>query len=398
MKQSFPRRPWLALAAAASLSLAFSAPAQADDYKWPRMLVIGTPGTQGATFASTNGWAPLLQKDSGMTVRIVPEDNELQRSRRLTERKDIQLSSVTGSEMRSQLEGIGGYAALKAQPQRIIWHHADTPWGLVTSGKSDFKTMEDLKKGGVRVVDGVFSPTITKVVREGLPAYLDIPADQVAQMITYVPASNYPESCRAVVEGKADVAYCTAVSSVLSEMEGAPGGIRWIGMPIEDTAAWERYLEVRPDAIPGTIELGVSTARGVPGAISNFLYSASPDLDEDLVYNLVKWLHTSYDSYKVTHPLSTRMSLDIFRGYLDRTPYPVHPGTIKYLREIDAWSDADDQSNAAAIARMDQWIAARQVALDEAAKAKVKPDFQDPAFMEIFKKHTDGLEIFRSRL
>lgn len=397
MKHSL-RTPLLSWAAAACLGLCLASTAQAQDFKWPKLMAIGTPSTQGATFASTNGWAPLLQKDTGMTVRIVPEDSELQRWRRLTDRKDLQLSSVTGSEMRSQIEGIGGYIAAKPQAQRIVWHHADTPWGLVVSGKSDIHSMEDLKKKGTRVVDGIFAPTITVVVRKGLPAYLGMSEEEASKVFEYVPASSYPENCKAVTEGKADAAYCTPVSSVLSEMEGAPGGIRWIGMPAEDKQAWDRYLNVRPDAIPGVMELGVASARGVPGAISNFLYASSDTMDENLAYNLAKWMHQSYDEYKGTHPLSSRMSLEVFRAYLDRTPYPVHPGTIKYLREIKQWSDADDAANAQAIARMDQWIAARKAGLEEAAKAKIKPDFQDEKFLQIMRKHTDGLEIFRSRL
>lgn len=393
------RRRVLQAVAIAGTALAFSTASLAqDDYKWPKLFVIGTPGTQAGSFASTNGWAPVLQKDTGMTVRIVPEDNETQRYRRLTDRRDIAMTSIAGGELRFQIEGLGGYAAVKPAAQYIVWHHNDTPWGYVVSGASDFKTMEDLKRGGVRVVDGVFSPAINLTVRRSLPAYLGIAPEDVDKMLTFVPASSYAENCRAVVEGKADVAYCSPSSSLLSEMEGAPGGIRWLPMPADDTEAWAGYLDFRPDVVPMNIEIGVSSARGVPGLTSNFVYNVRAEEDEELVYNLARWFHRSYDEYKGTHPLAARMSLELFRSYLDRTPFPVHAGTVKYLREIGAWTDADDVWNKEAMERMDQWVQARQAALDEAAKARVKVDFQSEDFLQILRKHTEGLPIFRTRI
>lgn len=390
----------LAAAVAVTGAMVFSTMAQAQDgsYKWPKLFVIGTPGTAGGTFASTNGWGPVLQKETGMTVRIAPEDNEAQRFRRLTERRDIAMGTTSTSEVASQVQGVGGYAAIKPAAQRVVWHHNDSPWSYVVSGDSDLNTMADLKRGGVRVAEGMFSPTMSVAVREGLAAYLDIPLAEVGKVINYVPASSYSENCRSVVEGKVDAAWCSAISSISSEMEGAPAGIRWLPMSIEDKAAWERYLDTRPMAMPGKIEIGVRSARGVDGMIATFAYMVPADADEEFIYQLAKWLHRSFDAYKSTHPLSARMSLELFRKYLDHSGLPVHEGTVRYLREVGAWTDADDAWNKDAIAQMDRWNAARQAALDEAAQTGVKIDFQNPAFAAILEKHTTGLAPLRTRL
>src|SRR5690606_33725604 len=390
------RRRALGAAIAIGAALAFATTSHADDYKWPRMLVVGTPGTASGSFASTNGWAPVLQQEKGITVRIVPEDNEPQRYRRLTDRRDIAMSSVSVAEFRFQVEGIGGYAVTKPGAQRILWHHNASPWGYVVSGNSDLKTIDDIKRGGVRVAQGVFSPPMTASVRKALPGFLGIPEGQEDKVINYVPASSYAENCRSVVEGKADVAWCSSISSVLSEMEGAPGGIRWLPLTIDNKEGWSRFLTARPMLVPTTIDLGVSSARGVHGATSNFVYSVPADADVDLVYNLAKWTHQSFDKYKGTHPLAARMGLEQFRSYLDRSPLPVHEGTVKYLREINAWTAEDDAWNKEAAEKMDKWIAARQAALAEAAKAGIKPDFQDEKFLAVLRKHTEGLEGFRT--
>ncbi len=373
-------------------------PTQVAAFEMPRLLVIGTPGTSSGSFASSNGWAPALQRDLGMYVRVVPEDSEFQRHRRLTQRRDLAISSVSTAELRSQTEGVEHYATLPPASQRILWHHNDTPWTFVVSGDSDLHTMEDLAKRPLRVAQGQFSPTMMGAVREGLPAWLDMSPAETDAHFTFVPASSYVENCRSVVEGRADVAYCASVSSVMAEMEGAPGGIRWLSMDLDNTEAWGRFLGRRPMAVPTEITMGVASARGVDGLASNFLYVVAADTEADFAYSLARWFHQAYDRYRGSHPLSSRMSLKVFRDYLDRSPLPVHEGTIRYLREVGAWTDEDDQWNQEAIERMDRWIAARQAALEEARREGITPNASDDRFMTIMNRHTEGLDGFRTRL
>jgi hypothetical protein len=190
-----------------AVTMALSGAAMAQDYEWPRLLVIATPGTSTGSFASTNGWGPTLQKETGTTVRIVPEDSEPMRYKRLTDREDVAIASVSASEMALQAEGVGGYASAKPMPQRIMWHHNDTPWGFVVAGDSELQTLEDIGKGGVRVTSGVFSPAIVAAITQALPAFIGMTPEEAQEKIEFVPASSYGENCRSVVEGKSDVAY-----------------------------------------------------------------------------------------------------------------------------------------------------------------------------------------------
>ncbi len=382
----------------AGLTYATTGFAESAEYKWPKLLVVGTPGTASGGFASTNGWAPVLQQSGGPAVRVIPEDSEVMRYRSLTQRKNIAMSSVAAAEMRFQIEGIGGYAATDPVPQRTLWHHNDAPWGYVVSGNSNIRSLEDLKKGGVRVAKGMFSPPMIAAVSGALPAFLGLSEEESKKTLSYVPVSSYAENCRSVVEGKADVAYCSTISSVLSEMEGAPGGIRWLAMDHANKEGWQGYLKYRPMLVPTTISLGVSSARGIESVTSNFLYAVPADTDTDFAYNMAKWFHQAHDKYKSKHPLAERMSLEQFRSYLDRSPLPVHEGTVKYLREIGAWTAADDAWNTEAAAKMDRWMEARTAAMAEARQANVKIDFQNEEYLEIIKKHTASLEGFKSRL
>lgn len=399
MIQSRTRRvAGTAVALVAGLALGSAAVAETSEFQMPRLMVIGAAGTSGGSFASTNGWAPILQKDVGSMVRVVPEDNEAQRYRRLVERGDFRFVSVSSAEVRFQTLGIGGYVSTSPAAQRILWHHNDTPWGFVVAGDSPIQSMEDLKEQGGRISVAIQSPPMVTAVKKALPAYLGLSEDEVSEKFRYISAGSYGESCRSVVEGRADVAYCTPTSSVLSEMEGAPGGIRWLPMDMSNTEGWERFLDHRPMTVPAKMELGVSSGRGVEGLISNFLYVLPADADEEYAYNMAKWFHEKYDLYKNTHILASRMALENFRDYLNRSPLPVHDGTIRYLREIGQWTDEDDAWNQEAIEKMDRWVAARKAAMEEARAKRVEIDHENEAFMAILSRHTEGLEDFRSRL
>src|SRR5690625_2627098 len=222
---------------AAALTFGSLSHAQNDDYKWPRMLVVATPGTASGSCASTNGWAPIIQKQTGMTMRVVPEDSELMRFTRLNIDKNVQLSSVSSTEISYQLEGRDGYSVVEPVSQRIIWHHNDTPWAMVVAGESKLQTIDDLKKGGVRVAKGMWSPPMMTTVTASVPAYLGLTKDEAEKVIRYVPISSYAENCRSVVEGKTDAAWCATISAVSAEMEGAPGSIRWLSMDLDNKEA-----------------------------------------------------------------------------------------------------------------------------------------------------------------
>ncbi|MCJ8499957.1 TAXI family TRAP transporter solute-binding subunit [Desulfatitalea alkaliphila] len=385
------------------LVLVFSATALAqqkagNDFKWPPMFRIATPTTQSASFASTNGWAPLLRNDTGVNIRVVPEDSELRRYMRFAISKEFEMASISIADGAASMEGQDGYKTQRAMPTRILWFQNDTPWSFVVRGDSDIKTVYDLKKKGVRVALSTQSPPMMVAVQEALPAFLGWTKEEAAANWTFVPAGSYPDNCRSITDGRADVAYVTPISSITFEMEAHPRGLRWLALPLDDKAGWQRFMDFRPTVIPVTMDFGVKSALGVDGLASAFLYYTRPDLDQEMVYRVAKWLHESFDDYKDVHAIAKRMSLDHFRKFLNHNPYPVAEGTIRYLREIGQWTEADDQWNNDAIALQERWIAARNAALDEAEAKKVKVHFEEPEFLAIFKKHTEGIPVFTTRL
>jgi TRAP transporter TAXI family solute receptor len=381
-----------------SVGLAQQTTSKSKEFQWPPVLKIATPGTLSGSFASTNAWAPKLQAAIGTMVRIIPEDVESRRYARFTEDKEFEVDSISMADASYGVQGEGGYADKRSYPVRILWHHNDTPWSFAVRGDSKFKTIYDLKKKGVKVAVSSQSPPMAVAVHEALPAFIGWTKEEAKQNWVFVPVGSYAENCRTVTDGKADVSYVSPISSVTFEMEAHPKKIRWLPMPLTDKGGWKRFLIFRPQTIPATIDWGVPSAVGIDGITSNYLYWTRPDVNQEMIYRLAKWLNENYDSYKASHTAASRMSLKHFRKFLDYSPVPVAEGTIRYLKEIGQWTAADDKWNDEAIKLMDRWIKARNAAMAEAKTKGVKIHWEDKGYLDILKKHTAGIPPFTARV
>ena len=381
-----------------SFGLAQQTTSKAKDFQWPPVIRVGTPGTQTSSFASSNGWAPKLQAAIGTSVRVIPEDSEVRRYVRFTENKEFEVDSVSIADVGFAIQGDGGYADKRAYPMRLLWHHNDTPWGFVVRGDSKFKTLYDLKQKGVRVAVAQQSPPMIVAAQEALPAFLGWTKEEAKQNWVFVPAGSYAENCRTVTDGKADVSYVSPISSVTYEMEAHPKKIRWLPMPLTDKKGWKGWLKIRPTTIPTTLDWGVPSAIGVDAISSNFIYWTRPDVSQEMIYRLAKWFKESFDSYKNTHKVASRMSMEQLRSFLNFCPLPVAEGTVRYLKEIGQWTAADDKWNGEAIQLMDQWIKVRNAAMGEAKAKGVNLHWENKDYLNILNKHAAGIPPFVARV
>jgi len=89
------------------------------------------------------------------------------------------------------------------------------------------------------------------------------------------------------------------------------------------------------------------------------------------------------------------MSLDAMRGLLDAKCIPIHPGTIKYLKEKSLWNAEDDKWNKELLELMDRYEKAWGLALKEAKEKGVEVELKNEKWMEIWDKHRAGLPVFR---
>jgi len=158
----------------------------------------------------------------------------------------------------------------------------------------------------------------------------------------YKPAYlSFTESINAIKDGTVDVGVISAghpVASLLDLARQVP--IRLIPYSEEEmkalTARHPYYVRV---IIPKGTYQGIDTdtlTRGIPTALF-----CRRDLDENLVYRLIKAIYDNPKEKDAIHPQAKQWNLDtIFRGADYTTRYiPFHPGAVKYLREKGVWKE-----------------------------------------------------------
>lgn len=375
----------------------------AQTWKWPVALPIGTPAVGAATHASATAWGAIMEKMTGMKVRVIPEGSEGSRMRRLLS-GELTVSSVTMTEITVYMQGEEAYVSAPKGDIRVIWHHADTPWGWAVRGDSELKTIYDIKRlveagKKVRVAANTSSGSMMIWVEKALPAFLGILGNpELMKNIVYVPLGSYVANVKSIAEGKADVAMVATISAVTYEIESHPQGLRWLEMPVSDKKGWAEVIKWRPTAVPAKMGIGVKSAQGREGWLSNFIYATVAQTDPELVYQLVKWLHQNFAAYKDAHDICPRMSIDLFREFLNFSPLPIHEGTIRYLKEIGKWTAADDVWNLEAQKLMNRYIEAWKLANDRATERKIRVAHDNKEWVELWNGIVKDIPEFKVRI
>ncbi len=372
-------------------------------FNWPRELLITTPAVGTGSHASTSAWAAIMERMTGVKVRVLPDNAEGSRIQRLIS-GEVLLNSASQTEPLTYTEGSEGFITLPKGDMRVVWHHNDTPWGWAVRGDSEIKSIYDIKKlleagKKVRVAVNTSSASMIIWAEEVLPAFLGI-LDNKELMKNYikVPLGTYPANVKSIAEGKADVAMVATISPVTYEIEAHPKGLRWLDKPVADKKGWAEVVRLRPLTIPSKVGIGVKSAIGRESWVSNFLYWGMAKTDPELVYQIAKWLHQNFDAYKNAHALCGRMSIDLFREFLNYTGAPIHEGTIKYLKEIGKWTAKDDVWNQEAVKLMARYIEAWNKASAEASEKKIKIADDNKEWEALWIKYTKDLPRFKVRL
>lgn len=358
----------------------------AKEWQWPNTLTFGSQRVGGSGYATMSAWVPVFSQMTGVKARIMPEGSMPVRARWIKNGKlDFNMDAISGC-----IEGNKGFATKEGGPFqiRVVWLGQLYPFGFIVRKDSDIKTVYDIKPGH-RIA------SFTRSSRDSSGALLAW-AKVSKKDVTIVPYANFNANIKSVPEGKADVAYCIATSPATVEAESSPSGIRWIPLDAKkDPEGAKRYLEIDPTAVFAPCQQGVKSAFGVPMIIKPFNHYTTADKDSKLVYNLAKWLHKNYDSYKNKHPNCKLMSLDVFRQTLDTAILPTHNGTIKYLKEIGKWSAEDDVRQMYNVSIVTRYEKAYNAAIAEAEKKGIKMDPTNEKWMNLwaqFKKDIPPLK------
>ena len=359
-----------------------------EEWQWPETLKICSGS--GAGLAAAVGWSTKMEEDTGMKIRVTPEDLCSLRISWVGQGLFFWTSSAAG-EMSEVMEAHRHCATREGGPFQIrtAWAFGVVSAGFFVRGDSPIRTPSDIKPGAkiIEMPGGIMG---TKAILAW--AGLDM------EDVTVVYVGSYGASCRFLAEGTGDVAFGFPTSPQVMEVDAAQHGIRWLPLnPREEPEAAKRFWEVVPTWPLGIHSGGVESAIGVWGIAETCLTYLRDDTDPELVYHVIKWLDENHDKFEDTHPWCKTMTLDHFMEGLEFSFVPVHDGAIRYLKEKGLWTAAHDARQAQNIELNTRYVDAYQTVIEMADEQKINVHPDSDQWIELWEnyKKENNLHPFR---
>lgn len=326
---------------------------KSEDGNNEMVITMSTYPVGAIAYTQSAALADAFQKaGNGIKVRNIPVDAEIGRYTGLKEgTSDIALFGASSAYFLSH--GLLDYAAPDIGPQRVrqVWNGGTMGQNLITTQDSGIKEVKDLK--GKRIPDVAGSPGVNLAFEASL-AFAGLTFDDV-ELVKYPGLSA---SWDGLAQGQIDVSYGGTTVADFLELESSPKGIHWIPFPEEDTEGWERKQALTPFYQPVAETLGAGLSEEEPGHISGSVYPyllTMEDNDEDTTYQLAKEIHNTFDLYKDVHPLFPRWELEEALT-IENMLIPFHDGVVKYLKEINFWTDEHEKKQISLIEDQDKLV------------------------------------------
>lgn len=348
-----------------------------EAYRWPRQILFGSTEVGTAGYSLLVAWSAEFTAATGVQVRVAPEATPTITAWLLERRVDFISAPLT-----VLVEALDGERGYRPGPLRLVYPAILTPWGLMTRGDTPYRRVQDVGPG-VRLAWPPFS--YFHRILDGLLACRGLTREQVR----LVPVANYSANSRAIAEGSADLAFTSPVSDVNVEVEGNPRGIRWLPVPTpeEDRNCLNRWQRAYPLLkLIRPADFGVQSARGVRMFVIPSVYYTRADADETLVYQLVKWLDENHAKYREKHALARYQSMDSLRFLVENLSVPLHPGTVRYLKEKGLWTAEMEQKQAATVRLADQYATLYERAVALARTRRIPTDPASEAWQRFWRE------------
>jgi len=115
------------------------------------------------------------------------------------------------------------------------------------------------------------------------------------------------------------------------------------------------------------------------------VYLTRADVSEDLVYQLVKWLDENHALYRDKHAMARFQSLESLRFIVENMAVPLHPGTVRYLREKGLWTPEMERRQQAAVRLVDQYVTLYERAVELARARRISTDPASEAWQRFWR-------------
>lgn len=282
---------------------------------------IGTGGTGGIYYPYGGGVAEIWSKYVPGVKAVAEVTGASVENVKLAHKGETVIGEVMGDVADAGFKGTGKF---KGKKHNILSMAVMYPnlLQVVTLKDSGITNIEQIK--GKKISSG--SPgSGTNFMSEAVFKALGIPLDSYDDR-----RLSFTESANALRDGTIDVGIWSVGPGTSSIMDLATThDIRIIGFTPEQT---QKILERNKNY--ASVDLAAGVYRGVDTPVSTIgvwnVMICQKSLDADLVYSLVKALYEHNDYLLKIHPSAAYTTPENAVKY---SPIPLHPGTIRYLKE-----------------------------------------------------------------
>lgn len=336
------RKTVLAVAVAA-MAPAMAFQAMAADVNLPKRLSWTAYGTTSSGYAQSIGLGNMLKGKYDAEVRVIPGKNDV--SRMLPLKAGQAEICACGIASYFSREGVLMFADERWGPQEVrnLFNNIgrNGTAGVAIAGDAGVKRIQDLKGKRVSWVKG--SPALQTNMAAAL-AFGGLTWDDVQK----IEVPGWGQSMQAILDGQADAAVGSTISSVYAQIAASPRGLFHPTFPHDDDAGWERMGKVAPyiykQVVSNAVNGESNTSGKMPFDGASYPYPifiGLTSLSDETAYGLTKAVMENYESFKESGP-----GMDGYQLANQNMSwvFPYHPGAIQYYKEKGVWS-AEAQAN-----------------------------------------------------
>lgn len=292
---------------------------------------IATSSSGGAFSIIGTAMSDLINKNvSGVSANIEitggSSENLL-----LAEKGNVELAMSASDVLALALKGEGSFEGKQISKDKlrgVMGGHLTT-LQVYTLKEGEIKSYSDLK--GKKIAVGPAGSVAGDAMKAVMDAYgYEINKDWIPEYLAH------GDGAEALTDGNVD-AVCIMSAFPASPVATAAASkeLRLLDL---DKEQYDKIMTECPYYLPATIEANVYNGQDNPvnytfGSAS--IMVASPDLSEELVYNMVKVLFENNESLVAAYPQCNEWSVENATRGLEGL-LEMHPGTVKYLKEVGA--------------------------------------------------------------
>ena len=361
------RKTVLAVAVAA-MAPAMAFQAMAADVNLPKRLSWTAYGTTSSGYSQSIGLGNMLKGKYGAEVRVIPGKNDV--SRMLPLKAGQAEICACGIASYFSREGVLMFADEKWGPQEVrnLFNNIgrNGTAGVAIAGDAGVKTIQDLKGKRVAWVKG--SPALQTNMAAAL-AFGGLTWDDVQK----VEVPGWGQSMQAILDGQADAAVGSTISSIYAQIAASPRGLFHPTFPHDDTAGWARVAKVAPYIYKQTVSLAVDGENNTSGKMpfdgASYPYPifiGLTSLNDETAYGLTKAVMENYETFKESGP-----GMDGYKIENQNLAwvFPYHNGAIQYYKEKGVWT-AEAQANTDLMLQREVILAAAWAKVGESGYSK----------------------------